>query len=183
MLSGRSFRAQLLMQGQRELFDYWLRVAGSRTMPARSDLDPLKVPRLLPHIGLIDVKGGLDQAVFRLAGTRLHDIYGQEITGKRAAEVFCGDCAAYWRRIHERVVETGLPLHGVVRGPAKGRDHVVLFWLRLPLSEDGGRVDRILCHDMAGPSERDTSRAECPLPHHPRIQARPRALARRLQVA
>jgi hypothetical protein len=71
----------------------------------------------------------------------------------------------------------------VVRGPAKGRDHVLLFWLRLPLSEDGGRVDRILCHDMAGPSERDTSRAEYPLLHHPRIQVQPRALARRLQVA
>ncbi len=45
MLSGRAFRAQLVMQGQRELFDYWLLSAGIRRMPARSDLDPLKVPQ------------------------------------------------------------------------------------------------------------------------------------------
>jgi hypothetical protein len=181
MLSGRSFRAQLVTQGQRELFDYWLRSAGLRPMPARSDLDPLKVPRLLPHIGLIDVRDGVDQASFKLAGTRLHDIYGQEITGKRADEVFSGDCAEYWYRIHARVVDKGLPLHGVVRGPARGRDHVVLFWLRLPLSEDGGRVDRILCHDMAGPVESDRTQAGPTLLCYPRPQPQPRSLPRRVQ--
>ena len=181
MLSGRAFRAQLVTQGQRELFDYWLRSAGQRRMPARSDLDPLKVPTLLPHIGLIDVRDGIDQASFRLAGTRLHDIYGQEITGKRADEVFSGDSAGYWRRIHECVVEKGLPLHGVVRGPAKGRDHIVLFWLRLPLSEDGGRVDRILCHDVAGPAESDRPRSERTLLCYPRHHPQPRSLPRRVQ--
>jgi hypothetical protein len=180
MLSGRAFRAQLVTQGQRELFDYWLQSAGQRPMPARSDLDPLKVPRLLPHLGLIDVRDGVDQALFRLAGTRLHDIYGQEITGKRIDEVFSGDCAAYWSRIHIRVVEQGLPAHGVVRGPAQGRDHVVLFWLRLPLSEDGGRVDRILCHDVAGPSEADAVASEFTLVHYPRPRL-PRSLPRRVQ--
>ena len=181
MLSGRSFRAQLVTQGQRELFDYWLRSAGQRPMPARSDLDPLKVPRLLPYLGLIDLRDGVDQGLFRLAGTRLRDIYGQEITGKRVDEVFSGDSATYWNRIHRRVTETGLPAYGVVRGPAEGRDHVVLFWLRLPLSEDGGQVDRILCHDVAGPSESDGIPTEFTLYHYPRIQPQPVPLSRRVQ--
>ena len=181
MLSGRAFRAQLVAQGQRELFDYWLRSAGSRRMPARSDLDPLSVPKLLPYIGLIDVAAGVGHASFRLAGTRLHDIYGEEITGKRVDEVFSGAAADYWRRIHGRVVEKALPLHGVVRGPAAGRDHIVLFWLRLPLSEDGGRVDRILCHDLAGPTASDRMRAEGALLHYPALQPRLRALPRRVQ--
>ena len=150
-------------------------------MPARSDLDPLKVPKLLPSIGLIDVREGLDQASFRLAGTRLHDIYGQEITGKRAGEVFSGEAAEYWRRVHGRVVADCLPLHGVVRGPAKGRDHVVLFWLRLPLSEDGGRVDRILCYDVAGPAESHRAPAERPLVCNPRQQLQLQAVPRRVQ--
>jgi hypothetical protein len=169
------------MPGQRELFDYWLRSAGGRRMPARSDLDPLKVPRLLPSIGLIDVREGLDKACFRLAGTRLHDIYGQEITGKRAVEVFSGDSADYWIRIHARVVDQGLPRHGVVRGPAKGRDHVVLFWLRLPLSEDGGRVDRILCYDVAGPAESHRMPIEPELLRPPRIRSQARPATRRVQ--
>jgi hypothetical protein len=152
MPSGRAFRAQLVLSGQRELFDYWIRSAGARPMPARADLDPLKVPKLLPNLGLIDVREGTDRARFKLAGTRLHEIYGQEITGKRADEVFAGETASYWRRVHERVVATGFPLAGVVRGPAEGRDHIVLFWMRLPLSEDGEMVDRILCHDAAVPA-------------------------------
>jgi hypothetical protein len=182
MLSGRAFRAQLVMQGQRELFDYWLRSADGRRMPSRSDLDPLKVPRLLPHIGLIDLRDGLAEAAFRLAGTRLHDIYGQEITGKRAEEIFSGESALYWRRIHGRVVERSVPLHGVVRGPAKGRDHVVLFWLRLPLSEDGGQVDRILCYDAAGPLA-ETITPTKPLPLFcSRPQQPPKPMARRAQA-
>lgn len=181
MLSGHTFRAQLVTQGQRELFDYWLKAAGQRAMPARSDLDPLKVPRLLPHLGLIDLRDGVDQGLFRLAGTRLRDIYGQEVTGKRIDEVFSGACAAYWSRIHLRVAENALPAHGVVRGPAEGRDHVVLFWLRLPLSEDGGRVDRILCHDVAGPSETGDAPAEFTLYHYPRVEPLPLPLPGRVQ--
>jgi hypothetical protein len=124
-------------------------------MPARSDLDPREVPRLLPNIGLIDIGKGLDAASFRLAGTCLRDIYGREITGERVDDVFAGEASTYWRRIHARIVDRGLPLHGVVRSPAPERDHILLFWLRLPLSEDGRRVDRILCHDMAAPGDSD----------------------------
>jgi hypothetical protein len=152
MPSGRAFRAQLVVAGHRELFDYWIRAAGARPMPARSDLDPLNVPKLLPNLGLIDVREGVERARFRLAGTRLHEIYGQEITGKRADDIFTGETATYWQRVHARVVETRFPLCGVVRGPALGRDHIVLFWMRLPLSDDGGAVDRILCHDAAVPA-------------------------------
>jgi hypothetical protein len=181
MLSKRAFRAQLVTQGQRDLFDYWQSSAGQRRMPARSDLDPLRVPRLLPNLGLIDLRGGFNDASFRLAGTRLRDIYGQEITGKRVADVFAGDAAAYWRRIHFRVVEWGQPLHGVIRGPVQGRDHIILFWLRLPLSEDGGCVDRILCHDTAGPRENDCAPIERAVIAHRSFQPRSRSELRRAQ--
>jgi hypothetical protein len=181
MLSARAFRAQLVMLGQRELFDYWLRAADGRRMPARSNLDPLKVPRLLPHMGLIDLRTGPAEAAFRLAGTRLHEIYGQEITGLRADDVFSGDAAPYWRRVHDRVAERGVPLHGVVKGPASGRDHIVLFWLRLPLSEDGEQVDRILCYDVAAPMPELRAPAEPASLYRPRVRAEARPEQRRLQ--
>ena len=56
-------------------------------------------------MGLIDLRTGPAEAAFRLAGTRLHEIYGQEITGLRADDVFSGDAAPYWRRVHDRVAE------------------------------------------------------------------------------
>ncbi len=76
---------------------------------------------------------------------------------------------AWWRM--------GSRFHGVVRGPAKDRDHVVLFWLRLPLSEDGGRVDRILCYDVAGPTESDRALAERTLLCYPRIHPQSKSSA------
>lgn len=175
MLSGRAFRAQLVTQGQRELYDYWHQSAGPRRMPSRSDLDPFSVPKHLPSIGLIDVVEGLSEARFRLAGTRLRDIYGEEITGKRIDRVFAGACADYWQRVHQRVVEQGSPLSGVVRGPAEGRDHILLFWMRLPLSQDGRQVDRILCYDTAGTSEPVLASAE--RVWQPYSSSRPRMLA------
>lgn len=153
MLSERAFRAQLVTQGQRTLYDYWLRSAASRRMPARSDLDPASIPKLLPNISLVDATKGLGDAWFRLAGTQLHDIYGMELTGKRIDQVFAGASADYWSRIYRRLVDTAAPLSGVIRGPIADRDHVVLFWMRLPLSEDGSSVDRILCHDSAAPAD------------------------------
>jgi hypothetical protein len=181
MLSGHAFRAQLVTPGQRELYDYWLCSAGGRRMPARSDLDPLKIPKLLPNVGLIDVRNGVDQACFRLAGTRLYDIYGQEITGKPISEVFSGNSAEYWHRIHTHLVEKGLPHHGVIRGPADGRGHIVLFWLRLPLSEDGGRVDRILCYDTTGPADSYRTKQRVAVPRYFRIQPQPKSLPQRVQ--
>lgn len=182
MLSGRAFRAQLVTKGQRALYDYWVQLAGSRCLPARSDLDPFKLTKLLPDVCLIDVSAGLDAAWFRLAGTRLHDVYDEEITGKRIDEVFTGACAGYWGRIHGRVLEDLTPLAGVVRGPAEGRDHVVLFWLRLPLSEDGTTVDRILCHDTAAPADgmdmEERQVIPYPVPHPD-----PQPLSRRVRYA
>ena len=178
-MSGRAFRAQLVTQGQRELFDYWRLSAGSRSMPARTDFDPLSVPRLLPHIGLIDVRDGIDQASFRLAGTQLYSVYGCEITGKRVADVFSGTQGEYWGRIHSRVVEQGLPAHGVVQGPVSERDHVILFWLRLPFSSDGALVDTILCLDVAGPSGSVQLRKGTPVMHYAALRSNLRAQAQR----
>jgi hypothetical protein len=156
MRSDRAFKAQLVTRDQRDLFEYWRSIAGPREMPARSDINPGQLQRILPFIGLIDVSRDFAESRYRLAGTRLRDVYGAEITGIRVAELLGGRQADYWERIYERIVIRRLPAHGVVRGPVDGREHVILFWLRLPLSQTGSRVDKILCYDLAAP---------CPSPY------------------
>ena len=178
MLSGRGFRAHFDTPGQRDLYQYWQRAAGSRRMPSRADFDPFSIPKLLPCIGLIDVRDGLDEARFRLAGTRLRDVYGEEITGKRLDLIYAGPRADYWRGVHAEVVARGVPLNGAVGGPVGGREALFLVWMRLPLSEDGKSVDRILCYDMEGsaeeaPSQRDRPWLPVPTPQ-PRVWVRPR---------
>jgi len=148
MPSELAFRAQLVMSEQREVYDYWRWAANGRVMPARADLDPAKIRHLLPGISILDVGARFDTLCYRLAGTRLHDIYGLEVTGQNLFDLRLGPRLSYWRAAYRRVVEECTPMQGAVKGPVAGRDHILLFWLRLPLSDDGDTVSKILCHDI-----------------------------------
>lgn len=150
MPSELAFRAQLVLREQREIFDYWRRCARGRRMPARSDIDPVAIPHLLPGLSLLHIEPDGD-ARYRLAGTRVREIYGMEVTGKSVFELDFRDKASYWRAAYGRVIRDGVPMQGAVRGPVAARDHLVLFWLRLPLGEENGPVDRILGYDAAVP--------------------------------
>jgi hypothetical protein len=77
----KAFRAQLVVPEMRQLYDYWLERAGERAYPARHDINPCHVPRLLSGISLIDVAADITQSKIRLAGTRLREVYDREITG------------------------------------------------------------------------------------------------------
>lgn len=152
MTSGMAFRAQLVFREQRQLYDYWQSCAGKRKMPSRKDIDPLSMRQHLPFISLIDICDGMRGATVRLAGTRLRDIYGVELTGKCLADLEWGEKRRYWRTVYGGILASATPKNGAVRGPIAKRDFVTLFWLRLPLSDDGARVNKILCYDVAVPS-------------------------------
>ncbi len=151
MSSELAFRAQLVMSEQREIYDYWRRAAGPRRLPGRADLDPALIGHLLPGISIIDVGARHDALRYRLAGSRLREIYGIEVTGLSVFDLNLGQRTPYWRAAFRRVVNDITPMQGAVKGPVHGRDHIVLFWLRLPLADDGARVNKILCHDVGIP--------------------------------
>lgn len=145
--SNMAFRAQLAIPEQRQLYDYWLQRAAGRAMPSRADLSPSDFPALLPSISLMDVETATGRLRVRLAGTRLRDIYDREITGLHLDDFDLGDKHDYWMAAYRRVIETGRPAQGVVRGPRVNKDHLVQFWLRLPLGQTASGVTMILCHD------------------------------------
>jgi hypothetical protein len=135
-----------------ELFAYWASLKGDARLPARRDLHPGDIKRLLPTISLIDVladspKPGLVDYRIRLAGTGLYGVYGREITGRRLAEVYSASATDYWRRELGKVVAEGRPSVGVHNLAWRGAAHLSILWLRLPLASDGARVDMILGFD------------------------------------
>lgn len=146
-----AFRAQLVMPEQRQLYDYWLERAAGAAMAARCDIRPADFPRLLPHVSLIDVEPAPRRFRFRLAGTRVREIYDREVTGLYLDEIDWGGQADYWRAAHQRVAERGRPAQGVVRALRVAKDHLVHFWLRLPLRTDGPGVGMILGYDCLMP--------------------------------
>jgi hypothetical protein len=151
MLSELAFRAQLVIREQRELFDYWRACAKGTSMPSRAQISPASIPALLPGISILDAGRQPDEIIYRLAGTRLSDIFGREVTGKSVFDLEFGEKRNYWLAVYRKVIDETIPMQGAIKGPVADRDHVVLFWLRLPLSDDGVVVNKILCHDVTLP--------------------------------
>jgi hypothetical protein len=143
--SNVAFRAQLIIAEQRQLYDYWASIAAGRSMPSRDDISPAHFKHLLPFISLLERAGG--RLKVRLAGTRLRDIYEREITGLFLDEIDWGEKQTYWNAVYDHVTKTLRPAQGVVRGPRLDKNHLVQFWLRLPLLHDGAPAAMILCYD------------------------------------
>lgn len=141
-----AFRAQLVIPEQRQLFDYWRAKCGERRMASRADINPREIKRLLPYITLIDVHGAGERLRVRLAGTQLREFFGREITGAYLDDLNLGGRPNYWQASNERLVQ-GLPAQGILPALRPRGEFITRFWLRLPLSGDGSRVNMILGHD------------------------------------
>jgi hypothetical protein len=143
-----AFRAQLVVPEQRQLYDYWLSRSDGGSLPTRADINPAHIPRLLPFISLIDVEDALHQSRVRLAGTRLRDVYDREITGLKIEDLDLGPKRDYWMAAYRHTAVEGKPTQGIVRGPRVNKEHLVQYWIRLPLAAGSGDgIGMVLCLD------------------------------------
>ena len=142
------FRAQLILPEQRQLYDYWSGLAAAGGQVMRSSVKPRAIPLLLPNISLVQANSDSTQFRYRLAGTKLRDIFYRDVTGLELAEAFSGSAERYWRRTFTRAIETAAPCQGVLRGPQRDKENLVQFWLRLPLYLDSDIPEMILGLDM-----------------------------------
>lgn len=141
-------RAQLSGQEQTKLLEYWLARRGSRRMPARADLDPIDLAKLLANLMLIDVIGPPLRFRYRLVGTRVVQASGNEDRTGHFFEEY-----EFYRRYPEtfaqyrRVVTTASPL--VASEPFQNREHGTSYEverLLLPLGRSDDEVDMLLAH-------------------------------------
>jgi hypothetical protein len=136
-------------QRLRDFFAYWRSKAPPGALPGRQHIDPLDIPRLLQRIAMFDVHRGGDRSAtalrfrFRLMGTGVVQLMGEDYTGRwvdetMAADVYaklhaafsqvCAGQAHYWERLL----------------PFPNRDFVGHRRLALPLASDGATVDMII---------------------------------------
>ncbi len=142
-----SFRAQLVLPEQRHIYDYWLGIAGERAYPSRKEVNPSHIIRLLPFVSLIDIKRSPLDFRYRLSGTMLRDVFERELTGTSIKDFTDGQKRDYWFSALERLSKTGKPSQGILRGPESSRDHLVQFWLRLPLGTERDGINMVLGFD------------------------------------
>ncbi|PLR23728.1 histidine kinase [Caulobacter zeae] len=134
-------------RAHQEMFAYWASLRRGASLPARGDLHPSGIKRLLPTVSLIDVVREPRDYRLRLAGTGLYGVYGREITGKALGEVYNTAAGDYWRKELDKVVDERRPGVGVHSLAWRGAPHVSILWLRLPLATNGKDVDMILGYD------------------------------------
>jgi len=134
-------------RAHQEMFAYWASLRRGARLPARVDLHPTSMKRLLPTVSLIDVVSQPRDYRLRLAGTGLYGVYGREITGRMIGDVYNKDAFDYWRRELDKVVDERRPGVGVHSLAWRGAPHMSILWLRLPLASNGKDVDMILGYD------------------------------------
>jgi hypothetical protein len=126
------------------LYDYWNALRGDRAMPARADVDPATIPKLLPHIIMYDVaaEGGYS---IRLVGEEVVRFVGRNATGGPAGTVMPPRAAEMMINILDAVTAERVPKFRAGKAhwqPDKDyRDFEACF---LPLSADGETVNIVL---------------------------------------
>jgi hypothetical protein len=124
------------------LYRYWDQRRGDRTMPARSDIDPIDMPWILGFLTLHDVlpEGGFR---FRVDASYTATMFGIDMTGRPLDEYPIPAVRDMIRRSLDLVCATARPLRSDMDYGSAVR-HWRYERLILPLASDGCRVDMLM---------------------------------------
>jgi hypothetical protein len=138
-----------------ELVAYWDAKRAGRLAPPRAAIDPVEIPKHLPHLFMLDVVDAGSDFRFRLIGTEIVQGLGRDSTGRRFSELFQDQPESRARLLSRftLVVQEKRPRF------SRGR----IFWhadkthcsfraVSVPLSDDGSTVNIILSELVLVPS-------------------------------
>jgi hypothetical protein len=138
----RAFAARIEDRELRRLYEYWTERRGTRTMPARADIDPRALGYVLGHFALFDVLPARRFRV-RLQGSELTWWVRQELTNLPLDTLAQPELRSLAQTSLEAVVAARAPSHWI------GDHDLDEVWrhyeaLLLPLASDGETVDVVL---------------------------------------
>jgi hypothetical protein len=130
-------------------YEYWDAKRHGRPMPARADIDPMEIPRLLPHVVLMDVlrdarPGWPLDFRYRLLDTLVDSHMSRRLTGICMSDLpYQQPDSQMWRNF-DWVVRERQPRINRVPYVGPHRDFLTVVDLILPLSEDGAQVTMLM---------------------------------------
>ncbi len=129
----------------RELYDYWLSVHPPLGLPGRQHVDPAAIPRLLPHVFMVDVCRDPLRFRYRLVGTEYVRLMGSDLTGRYLDEVHPGFHGLI-RRQYVEAADQGRPGYrkGSIMYTRPDRCYLGMERVILPLARNGSEVDMLL---------------------------------------
>jgi hypothetical protein len=128
----------------RAVFEYWQGKCAPGALPASRTLDPLEMPRLLPHLLLKDVQRDPWDFRYRVVGTLVREHSRHDWTGKWMSEIDGQGPGSILFRVTQWVAEEARP--AIYRppyvGPHKEFKHCEAALM--PWVDAGGQTDRVL---------------------------------------
>jgi PAS domain S-box-containing protein len=114
----------------------WTKLRGNKVLPERAEFDLPTMNRWAPHLSIATVMP-TGRFQFRLFGTELARVYGQDLTGRFLDELTPRDLWSVIIRHYQDVVRTLQPLFAPI-SIANGRWYSEVSRLLLPLAANGG---------------------------------------------
>ncbi len=75
---------QILHPGSRQLFRYWESLRAERACPRKSELDLKNILDVVPNLTIIEHSAVNKNWMFRLAGTKIYNLFNKEMTNRDA---------------------------------------------------------------------------------------------------
>ena len=135
-----------LTLAQAELIEHWRACCHGGGLPLREQLDPGQIRAHLSEVSIVEIQDNRE-ARFRLVGSGLRKVFGQDMRGRRIADLEQGVLEMLSLGL-ERSCEEQRPVGGLIE-----RTYDTHAWLRLPLQGPEHAV-QVLCHDVLIPNAR-----------------------------
>ena len=115
----------------------WRSKAGTRAMPAKSEITPRDLKDFLCHVAMCQ-RVAPSQYVWRLTGAKVAEVTGHH-TGKTFEESVPPEILPRWIECGDLVLDGGQPLRFLGRVQLSGREYLSAENLFMPLANDEGQ--------------------------------------------
>jgi hypothetical protein len=137
----------------KKLYAYWNEVRAGQPAPKRFDIEPVKLASILPETFILEYTPESTYR-FRLAGTKLCEIFAEELRGMSLADLFDVTNETSIQALVDTTRTRAAAINLLVEATSEMGRHVDLEILILPLRLSGDRIDRFLgCMSPSGSPE------------------------------
>ncbi len=125
------------------LYGYWNELRAGRLAPQRLEIEPSRIAGILSETFMLErVEASTYQ--FRLAGTRLCELFGSELRGRNFLEGWSDQDRLALERHLRTICDQGAVAVLTIEGGSDSRHRVELEAILLPLTHAGNRIGRII---------------------------------------
>jgi len=126
-----------------DIFDYWNALRGGRDAPLKSQIEPGAIPHLLASLFILET--GEDRHIrFRLAGTKICDLFGRDLRGERFSTLWANGQHEDIEKTAEGVMVHAIPTLFNATGYSIAGHDAVFEIIMMPLRSPEGGCDRLL---------------------------------------